>query len=739
MRSDGIRRRRSHGGASRPSQRRPTSTPRFVPARERRTSLALGAATCDRVVTTLGWLSCVLATGVLLWFALACHPVGDYQAESDFYGGYVVGARAIQHWRVDPGRYSVIGPVYEFALALVAAALGDAFLSARIISVAAYAAILSLWFLILRHRVSAVGAVWTVLFLAANPVLFRYGYSATTDMLSCALQAASLYFLLARSGMPAVAASGALAAIATLTRYNSVALVPPALLYIGLTTRASRARSIAWYVGGFSVAALPWLTFSLSHGAVPGATLIQKLAFYRDPTAGRNSQDALVSTTIALPRHGETPMGVVLGALRNSPEHFYRDGVESLGWPIATLGLGGLLLALRTRVRRRIIPLAAIGAAMFLGLAPVFYSSRYSLAILPFELAFAGVALGATGSSRRLGRFALPVALALGSVLLGFSLIRNAAEQINLRRDAPVETLVAGRELDRVAAPTSRVMSRKGHIGYYSGRDVVPFPRFATLGQLGDYARRTHADYLFYSWYETGLRPEFRYLLDTSAVVPGLHLVCATSTRPSALYHIGPDFGREPGWMRDSFQVALHSARAMVTVLPDSEAATYRTILAVEAMARGATSEGLALAERATRDNPHAALAWVVQGDAHRLQHRLDLAQSAYERALDLDPQDLETQLALGEVQLERGLNQRASATLLPLVGRDREPAFLVTLDSLLTVIGDHDPAHAARIPLMASRVPRVSASSSDSAKEEKTVSRRPGGSHHLILTRLPE
>src|SRR5258706_7429954 len=104
--------------------------------------------------------------------------------------------------------------------------------------------------------------------------------------------------------------------------------------------------------------------------------------------------------------------------------------------------------------------------------------------------------------------------------------------------------------------------------------------------------------------------------------------------------------------MSDPFQRAVHNARAMVAVLPDSEAAPDRAILAVEAMSRGATADGLALAERATRDDPRVALGWVVQGDAHRLQHHLDLARTAYEPALALDPTDAETRLALREIEI---------------------------------------------------------------------------------------
>ena len=81
-----------------------------------------------------------LATATLLGVALFLHPVGDYYAESDFYGGYAAGARQVQHGILDPHRYVVVGPVYEVALALLGGLTRDLFLAGKLISVAAAAA-----------------------------------------------------------------------------------------------------------------------------------------------------------------------------------------------------------------------------------------------------------------------------------------------------------------------------------------------------------------------------------------------------------------------------------------------------------------------------------------------------------------------------------------------------------------------------------------------------------------------
>src|SRR5258708_23122695 len=83
------------------------------------------------------------AGAALLAIALGAHPVGDYHAESDFYGGYADGARGIEHGVIDPARYPVVGPGYEFLLAVLGFTGLDLFLIAKLISV--LSAIVTLW------------------------------------------------------------------------------------------------------------------------------------------------------------------------------------------------------------------------------------------------------------------------------------------------------------------------------------------------------------------------------------------------------------------------------------------------------------------------------------------------------------------------------------------------------------------------------------------------------------------
>src|SRR5262245_2879606 len=166
-----------------------------------RGSFRLNAAPPAEPPPGRGWRTAALVVvavlgAALLAMALGPHTVGDYFTETDFYGGYAEGARALQHGHLDPSRYGVVGPGYEVALALAGLVVRDLLLAAELISVLSVVAGVWLWVALIARRANARLAFATSLFLATNATLFRYGYSATTDAFAWALQALALALLL---------------------------------------------------------------------------------------------------------------------------------------------------------------------------------------------------------------------------------------------------------------------------------------------------------------------------------------------------------------------------------------------------------------------------------------------------------------------------------------------------------------------------------------------------------------
>ena len=176
-----------------------------------------------RILTFVAWLA-IAGVGLgLAWMALGPHRIGDYMAETDFYGGYAEGARLIQQGRLLPARYGVIGPGYEVALGDRRASSCATCSSPReLLSLVAALATLLLWFAAALGARDVRVACAAVVLVATNAHFFRYGYAATTDALAIALQAAALFLLLARRGSRAGGRRRGRGALAFLTRYNAV-------------------------------------------------------------------------------------------------------------------------------------------------------------------------------------------------------------------------------------------------------------------------------------------------------------------------------------------------------------------------------------------------------------------------------------------------------------------------------------------------------------------------------------
>jgi tetratricopeptide (TPR) repeat protein len=265
-----------------------------------------------------------------------------------------------------------------------------------------------------------------------------------------------------------------------------------------------------------------------------------------------------------------------------------------------------------------------------------------------------------------------------------------------IRTQLPLEVVESGRVLRGLAPQGGGAISRKMHLWYYSGLDPVAFPRVPTLAALAAYARDTRARYIYFSWYEAELRPEFWYLLDTSAVVPGLTPVHVTEHGPSVTYAIGPDFGRDPAWFAQDTLRRVHVARAQVRVLNERDAAEAHVILGLEARRQGDAHAALAHFAAAARGNPQLAPAWAWAGDALLALGRFPEARECYERARAIDPVNLDAAVGVGWVQLRTGQTAFAAETWRRVVDRVSDPITLRAMASVFAQAGDRAAADAA-------------------------------------------
>ncbi len=666
------------------------------------------------LLTRLAWALAGALVVALVIMVAGPHSIGDYFTETDFYGAYAQGARLIQHGTLDPSRYGVIGPFYEIVLALAGFPIRDLFLAAETISVISAAAALLLWFAILERRIGARVALFAALFMAVNADFFRYGYSATTDAFATALQALVLWLLLTRGARAATWGAGLIAALAFLTRYNAIYLVPAGVIVLLAGADAAPAATgtavpvAAWrrrlpralaFLAGFAIPVGPWLLYSIASGHPLASQLHHNIAYevFARPQGivwddyQRLMQPGFHSLWDVIARD---PGAVASRMLFNLWDHLRLDARDLLGWPVAIAAGLGLLLALFTGAFRRLAPVLLAGTLLFLTLVPVFHASRYSLGLLPVYAALAGTLFGWHAFALALGRgprvWLKPF---LAIVPLAFALQASVAAQKETLRMLPREVKTCARTLRTLAAPGDRIIARKGHIAWYAGLEAVPFPFADSLAQLADYARAQHARWLYVSWPEVQMRPRLAFLLDTTAVVPGLTPRVVTADHPAVVYEIGPDFGRRPAWINDTL-LSYHTARARLMVDGANTRALYA--LAQIEHAWGHLDRAGPLLRRLVALDPGNFSGWLLLGDTAMRTGDLETAVRAFNAALRLEPGSVAARIGLGWVNLQAGRAREAADWWRPVIANTADPATLERMTRLFRALGDDASAEAA-------------------------------------------
>jgi hypothetical protein len=647
-----------------------------------------------------------LYAAALVFMIAGPHRVGDVFTESDFYGSYGLGARALLHGRIDPARYGVVGPVYEMLLAAVGFVVRDLFVAAELLALASMTVTLWLWFRIVRSRAGALAGLVATALLAVNAQFFRYGYAATTDAPALALIAGAMALLLVRPvrGRAALVA-GIVAGLAFLTRYNAVVLLPAGvvILLAGWTDppEPDRRGAALRFSAGFLAPVLPWVAFSLLSGAHFRFMLHHNIAYEVFAHARGipwDTYERTMESQFPTPWSvfARDPGAVTARVFSNVGEHLRLDARRVATWPLAFAAAAGIVLGMRGGGLGRLKGAWLAAALLFLTLVPAFHSERYSLAVLPAWTALAALGFASPRLALvvRAGGHRVWLKPALALLVLAFTLKGSIAFQRGVLSQLPVEVRTVAAAAKPLLRRGDRVYARKPHFAWHAGLTGNAFPFVDSLSQLAAAARRDGVRWLYFSWPEAEMRPQFMYLLDTTSAVPGLTPRVVTTHHPAVLYEIGPGFGVDPPWMDDPWQVALHRARAMVAI--DLRDWRSRVMVANEEQRHGRWEGAQPLLEAAIAQAPNDPDVMLALADNLVHLGRYPAATDLYARVEQVQPGNPRTRVGAGWAALLGGHAQEATRIWRPMVNAVDDPGTLQRMFELYTAA--HDAAALAEV-----------------------------------------
>jgi hypothetical protein len=464
------------------------------------------------------------------------HPFGNYATETDFYHFYAPDAERIASGQFPQNTYQ--GPGYPATLALVARLTGtsdDLFTAGKWLSVVCAVLCGLLVFVLFARLFGYWVGLGAQLIAIASGEFPQFSINAATDVFFLLLCLAVLaVFTTGRIPLRwRVALTGALAALAYLTRYNGLFL--PAVCLIGIVLlnlfdRGWRERWVlsAIFIAAFLITSWPWLYLNYRHHGSPFYnTNYLNLAteFYPELVANKTNQDAtrvleerFRSFADVLRHDPQRLLARYPGNLWESLRRSFTDTLVNQ-WVAWVAWLGVLFALARRRSKEAMLVLIA-GALYFLLVSLTHWETRYYFFLMVLYAGFAAFAAAEWLAMARNQGWLKPqvftlIPAALVAVMFALSLAESRKDVTTFLAAQPVEIPAARDYLSSVGAIGGRrIVARKPHLPYLSRNQWVFFPQVKSLDELRAWVENNRVDYIAIGRRELKERKELAALGD---------------------------------------------------------------------------------------------------------------------------------------------------------------------------------------------------------------------------------
>ncbi len=462
-------------------------------------------------------LICLIHLLTLVYLARQ-HPFGNYATETDFYHFYAPDAERIASGQFPQNTYQ--GPGYPATLALVAKLTGtsdDLFTAGKWLSVVCAVLCGLLVFVLFARLFGYWIGLGAQLIAIASGEFPQFSLNAATDVFFLLLCLAVLVaFTTERIPLRwRVALTGALAALAYLTRYNGLFL--PAVCLIGIVLlnlfdRGWRERWVlsAIFIAAFFITSWPWLYLNYRHHGSPFYnTNYLNLAteFYPELVANKTNQDATRVLEERFHSFADVlrydPQRLVTRYPANLWESLRRSFTDTLvnQW-VAWMAWLGVLFAFAKRRSKEVTLVLIAGAGYFLLVSLTHWETRYYFFLMILYSGFAAFAAAEwLAMARSQGWLKPPVftliPVALVALMFALSLAESRKDVTTFLAAQPVEIPAARDYLSSVGAIGGRrIVARKPHLPYLSRNQWVFFPQVKSLDELRVWVENNRVDYV---------------------------------------------------------------------------------------------------------------------------------------------------------------------------------------------------------------------------------------------------